>query len=311
MLSQQIGNESIERKFDTLPDHIGLIFSPANRIQIKRSKFSGQKSSMFNELNSKDLLNVRVSKREMSDLQAQRQIVVTERDTFYNKRNEVEVKIDAIEAKCTDLNRLKHEKHKDLCILKDLENKVKQQTNKLNRVMSEIIDIDVEKENFNQMTQQLTEKMLKTQEKAIDKYSFYMQNELEEIKARARLTIFKNGTVNYDVKLMEVEEEIARAKAYCERIGATLDQKKQQCKNKQLAALELTDNRKPSEGNQFPYKKQFDELSNDKDELMELKEELEGQINCRTTEDQQTLVWIDIERLQKSLDILNINVLLY
>lgn len=126
-----------------------------------------------------------------------------------------------------------------------------------------------------------------------------MQNELEEIKARARLTIFKNGTMNFDVKFMEVEEEIARAKAYCDRIGATLDQKKQECKNKQLAALELTDNRKPSEGNNFPYKKKFDELSNDKDELMEMKDELEGQLNCRTTGDQQTLVRIHFERIQK------------
>lgn len=252
---------------------------------------------MFNELKSKDLLNVRVSKREMSDLQTQRQMVVTERDKYYNIRNEYEAKINAMEAKCIDLNRFKNEKHKDLCTLKDFENKVKQQTNKLNRVINEHIDIDVERENFNQMAEQLTEKMLKTQERAIDKYSIYMQNELEEIKARARLTIFKNGTVNYDVKLMEVEEEIARAKAYCDRIGATLDQKKQECKKKQLAALEMTDNRKPSEGDNFPFKKQFDELSNDKDELMELKDDLEGQINCRTTEDKQTLVRIDIERM--------------
>lgn len=250
---------------------------------------------MSNELKSKDLLNVRVSKREMNDLQTQRQMVVTERDSYFNKRNELEAQINAMEAKCSELNRLKNEKHKDLCILKDLENKVKQQTNKLKRALNERIDINVERNKFNQMAQQLTEIMLNMQEKAINKYSIYMQNELEEIKARARLTIFKNGTVNYDVKLMEVEEEIARAKAYCDRIGATLDQKKQECKNKQLTALELTDNRKPSEGDKFPFKKQFDELSNDKDELMELKDELEGQINCRTTEDQQTLVRIHFE----------------
>lgn len=252
---------------------------------------------MLNELKSKDLLNVRVSKREMSELQTQRQTVVTERDKYYNKRNEIEVQINAQEADCADLNRLKNKKHKDLCTLKDLENKVKQQTNKLNRVINEHIDIDVERENFNQMAAQLTEKMFKMQEKAIDKYSIYMQYELEEIKARARLTIFKNGTINYEVKLMEKEEEIARAKAYCDRIGTALDEKKRECKNKRLAALELTNNRKPSKGNDFPFKQQFDELSNDKDELMELKDELEGQINCRTTEDQQTLVRIDIGRI--------------
>lgn len=56
-----------------------------------------------------------------------------------------------------------------------------------------------------------------------------------------------------------------------------------------MKALKLTDNHKPSEGDKFPYKKDFDELSNDCNELKEEMEDLEQQISCRSTNDQAVI----------------------
>lgn len=284
-----IGSENIDRKVDSLPAHLNLIFSPTHRIQIKKSKYSEQKSTMMNEIKSKNLLNVRISKRELNDLQIQRDKTIAERDAMYNKRNGIEAKINAMETQCKDIFKKKNEKKKLLFTLKEMENRVEQQTEKLNRVMNNDIDLATEKRKFDQNAKDIVAEMLNLEENAITIYNNQLINDLAEVKARAQLTIFKNGTMNYDVQLMELNEEIDRKQEYCNRIGALLDKTKQECKNKQIIAMQLTDNRKPSDGDNFPYKDHFDKLSNEKTVLLEEIEDLENQINGRTTGDQRTL----------------------
>lgn len=76
-------------------------------------------------------------------------------------------------------------------------------------------------------------------------YDRMLSIELNEVKERARLTIFKNSNANFDAELMQCNNEINRIKVYCDRIGALSDRAKQETKEKQLIAMKLTENRKP------------------------------------------------------------------
>lgn len=256
---------------------------------MKTSKYSGGKSLMSNEIKSKNMLNVRVSQRDIDELETQKRKLTEERAQLFNKRNEIESNINLLEEQCKTNFQEKAEHQKRIFEVDQLRNKVKLQENKLKRLMAEPVDIESEKEKFGQQASEIIKNMLKFHEKSVKAYDEMMKIELNEIEARARLIVFKNGTANFDAQLMECRDEIDRTKTYCDRIGAILDKAKQDAKEKQLIALKLTDNHKPSEGDKFPYKKDFDELSDVRSELAEEMEDLEQQIRCRSTNDQAVI----------------------
>lgn len=284
-----IGNENLERKADMLPQFMALFFTPTHRVAMKLSKYTGTKSLLSTALKSKNMLNVKVSQRELSEHMAQKAKLIKDRDALYNKRNEMEATINMLEEECKASFTEKGEYQKTILKYTQLQKNVKMQENKLQRLLNETVDVDGQKENFSKRSKETIKKMLKFHENSITVYEQMMNIELNETKARARLIIFKNGMSNFDAELMECNDVINRHQTYCDRIGAKLDKTKQEAKEKQLIAMRMTENHKPSEGNKFPYKKDFDELSNDRKELADEMEDLEQQINCRSTNDQAVL----------------------
>ena len=244
---------------------------------------------MATVLKSKNMLNVRVSQAELKELQGQKLKLTKDRDKLYNARNEIEANINMMEERCKTGFAEKAEQKKRILELQQLEKKVKMQENKLQRLVNEPIDVDAQKEYFSKRSKEIMKKMLKFDENSITVYEQLLNIELNEAKARARLVIFKNGTANFDAELLECNDTIDRVKKSCDRIGTILDKLKQETKEKQSIALQLTENHRPSEGKRFPYKKDFDELSEDKQELAEEMEDLEQQISCRSTNDQAVL----------------------
>lgn len=235
------------------------------------------------------MLNVRVSQSELKELQAQKLKLTKDRDKLYNARNEIEANINMMEEHCKTGFAEKAEQKKRILKLQQLEKQVQMQENKLQRLVNETIDVDAQKESFSKRSKEIVKKMLKFDENSIKVYEQMLNIELSEAKARARLIIFKNGTANFDAELLELNDTIDRIKKSCDRIGAILDKLKQETKDKQSIALQLTENHRPSEGNRFPYKKDFDELPENKEQLAEEMEDLEQQISCRSTNDQAVL----------------------
>lgn len=244
---------------------------------------------MTTVLRSKNILNVRVSQAELKELQAHKLKLTKDRDKLYNTRNEIEANINVMEEHCKIGFTEKSDKKKRILELQQYQNKVKMQENKLERLLNETIDVDAQKEFFSQRSKEILKKMLSSNENSIKIYEEMLNIELNEMKARARLVIFKNSTANFDAELLECNDTIDRVKKSCDRIGTILDRLKQETKEKQSIALQLTENHRPTEGNRFPYKKDFDELSEDKGVLAEEMEDLEQQISCRSTNDQAVL----------------------
>lgn len=284
-----IGNENLERKLDLLPASLQLFFTPTHRNQVKISKYSGQKSMLSGELRPKNLLNVRMSPRELEQLQQNRQNLVRERDDLYNKRNDIEGNINLFETQCKTYFQEKSEHNKRILEHEKLQKRVQQQQQKLQRLEGQPIDLDAERARFERTAKDICKKIWKFNENSVTVYEQMLVIELNEVKARARLTIFKNSNANFDADLLTCNDEIERIKGYCDRIGAILDKTKQETKEKQLKAMKLTENRKPSEGDKFPYKKQFDELSNDRAALTEEMDDLEQKISCHSSNDQSVL----------------------
>lgn len=284
-----IGNENLERKLDALPASLQLFFTPSYRNQVKISKYSGQKSMMSSELKPKNLLNIRMSRGELEKLQQDKQKLVRDRDGLYNKRNELEGQINMLEAQCKTHFQEKSEHNKRILEYEKLQKRVQLQQQKLERLEEQPVDLDAERTRFERMAKDISSKMFKFIENSVNVYGQMLTIELNEVKARARLTIFKNSNASFDAELMTCNDEIERIKSYCDRIGAILDKSKQETKEKQLKAMKLTENRKPSEGAKFPYKKQFDELSNDRAVLTEEMDDLEQQISCHSSNDQSVL----------------------
>lgn len=284
-----IGNAGIERKADMLPPTLALFFTPTHRIASKISKYTGGRSLMTTELKSKNMLNVRVSQTEVDELKKQKIQLTRERDSLFNKRNEIEQTINVMEEQCKAGFQEKGEVQKRILKLQQLKKNVKMQEDKLQRLVNETIDVDGQKEIFSVHSKEIVKKMLKFNENSITVYEKMLDIDLNETKAKARLIIFKNGTANFDAELMECNDEIDRIKRLCDRIGGISDKAKQETKEKQSIALKLTENHRPTEGDRFPYKKDFDELSNDRRELAEEVEDLEQQVNCRSTDDQAVL----------------------
>lgn len=284
-----IGNENLERKVDMLPPSIQLFFTETHRVEVKVSKYSGQKSMKSTEIKSKNWLNVRISKREMEQMEEQKKKLVQERDLFRNKRNEVEVKVNELEEHCKTYFQEKSEHNKRILELEQSRKRVKMQEQKLRRLEGQPVDLDVERERFKATAKDICKKMIKFNENSVAVYDKMLTIELNEVKARARLNIFKNSNAGSETELMECNDKLETIKKYTDQIGSTLDRKKQETKEKQLIAMKLTGNRKPSEGNKFPYKKQFDELSDDRKTLGDDMEDLEQQISCQAAGDQSVL----------------------
>lgn len=284
-----IGNENLERKADQLPPTLQLFFTQTHRVNVKTSKYTQQKSLMSNEIKSKNLLNVQVSKKDMEDYQNQKKQLVMQRDQLRNKRSGVENDINVLEEQCKKSFQEKAELNRRILELETIRKRVKMQEQKLKRLQDEPYDLDGETAKFKQRAKDIVKKMQKFNENAITVYDQMMAIELNEVKARARLVIFKNGTANFDTQLMECNDEIDRIKSYCDRIGNILDKTKQETKEKQLIALKLTENRKPTEGDKFPYKKDFDELTDNRNELQQEMEDLEQLISCRSSNDHSVL----------------------
>lgn len=284
-----IGNENLERKADLLPPTIMLFFTATHRVACKTSKYTSTRSLMATVLRSKNMLNVRVSQAELKELQGQKLKLTKDRDKLYNARNEIEANINMLEEHCKTGFAEKAEQKKRILALEQSKKKVKMQEDKLQRLVNEPVDVDAQKEYFSKRSKEIVKKMLKFDENSITVYEQMLNIELNEVKARARLVIFKNGTANFDAELLECNDTIDRVRKSCDRIGTILDKLKQETKEKQTIALQLTENHRPSEGNRFPYKKDFDELPENKDELASEMEDLEQQISCRTTNDQAVL----------------------
>lgn len=307
-----LGGENLSSNTAHLPPQIHTFFTPMCKYTVKTSKYSNQKITMSVGIESKQLLNVEINAKVLNELKQKREQRVRESDGIRNKRSKIELSIQASEQVCKEKFREKNDLQKKIHIYEEHKKKAERQREKLQRLSLETVDVDDAKGKFSETVKQALEKNQENIAKIISLYDNYGKCCVEARIAKARLDVFKANTRNLDVEIMNCTEEIDRRKSYCSRISDLLDQQKRQCKEKQTAAKKMTDNTQPSDGDKFTHTKQFSELPDDKNALLEEMEEIDAQIGVRSDNDQRTIDEYNekrtiIEKLREDLAAANTN----
>ncbi|KAJ6649470.1 Structural maintenance of chromosomes protein 5, partial [Pseudolycoriella hygida] len=128
---------------------------------------------------------------------------------------------------------------------------------------------------------------------------------VEYNRKKQRIYIRLNAELEH--RITEAKEKLNNAITLLNKIKSALDDAKEKCKYQQNIASKLTDNKKPSDARNFPYKKQFDELPETLSELIDHMNELEGQQQCLRNYNPEVLTEYenllqDIERLKDSIE---------
>lgn len=284
-----LGNENLSMNTQQIPAEIGLFYTPDLRFDVKISRYTNKRVTLSNGFRGKNLLNVEINAKHLNELKQKRAERIRERDLIRNKRANIELKIQSVEKFCNDKYKEKNELQKKIFLYEDYDKKLQRQRQKLEGLSGETIDVDSAKEELVEIKQRTLQTIQKKANEMVDLYEEYSQHSLAVKRSKARLDIFRNTTRNLDVEIMECNEEMGRRKTYCSRISDLLDHQKRKCKDKRDTARKLTNNTQPSDGDRFPFKNDFDELPNNKDELLEEIENISNQISVRSINDQRTL----------------------
>lgn len=302
-----LGNDNLGKNAQRLPPQIQLFFTPRNKFKVIKSRYSDRRMTSSTTVGQKRLLNVEINAKLLNELKKHKIERIRERDQIRNQRANIELKIQSGEKLCADMYKGKNELQKKIYVYEDFQKKVERQRQKLERLANETIDVDGANEEFVEQTKQILQSIRDKASAMVSTYETYSERSLAVRKAKGNYDIFRNNTRNLDVEIMECNEELGRRKTYCSRISDLLDQQKRKCKEKRDAARKMTNNKQPNDGDSFPFKNDFDELSNDKNELLEEIENIANQISVRSANDQRTLdEYIEkrdkIERLRKEVD---------
>lgn len=275
-----VGSDDLEMNTNELPDSLKLFFTPDNRITITQSRYSGERSVMSAPITERGLLGQQASQREIHELKENQTKCLAQSDQIQNQRVQFETKIAALEVKCKQIFKEKTDIANQIHVLNESKAKVNRHKMKIERLERDAINVEAEQAKFKARAKKTVDLLIKLQTAKVTVFTNYVQLLSERDMAKHRLDSFKRSISTIDVKLMEANENLDRATRYLDKIGRALDTTKQQCKEKQREAMKLTDNSKPSDGNRFPYKAQFDAISNSIDDLQEQISDIEDQLSC-------------------------------
>lgn len=284
-----IGVDELERNSEQLPQWVQLFFTNNDRISIHKSKYSSERMLQSTPIVRNNVFNDRIPPQELEKLKQQRVDSVRKLDKCRNKRSEIEKTIESNEVECRRIIKKQNELTGAKSKLQEAKTKLTMQSEKLRRIIAAAVDVEAENEKWLVVSRQTIKQLVKFQANAVQVYENLTTVGSCEETAKFRLDKFKSSFASIDVQIMASEEQVDRSKSYVDRIGRLLNEAKEECKKKQMDAMKLTNNRKPSDGARFPYKKQFDELSNNIDELKDEIGEIEAQLECQSAPQRETV----------------------
>lgn len=284
-----IGVNEMESNSEQLPQWVQLFFTQNDRISITRSRYSTERMLASNPIVRNYVFNVRVPAQELEQYRQQRVDLVRKVDNCRNKRSQIETAIESNEAECRRVIQRRNDLSSVRGKLQEAKKKLAMQSEKLRRTIAAGIDVEAENVKWLTVSRQSIKKLHKFQANALQVFEKLTTVSSSEEEAKYRLDKFKSSFASIDMQIMTSTEQMDRSKSYVDRIGKLLGEAKQECKKKQIDAMKLTNNLKPSDGEKFLYKKQFDELSSNVDELMDELSEIEAQLECQSAPQRETM----------------------
>lgn len=284
-----VGSAELEKHTDQLPKHIQLFFTPQYRVQIKYSKYRTEPSTLSAQLQRKNILKARMTPDEVDQMRQKYDQLIRDQDAKRNKRREIETAITQLEAKCRNLVESKAEIQRKTKNLAEVERKLKYQERKVAQMATERTDVDNEKRLHTEKCKEIAIQIFKIQELVLKVFSKYNELKIDEVASKFCFDKFKGSATDTEIKIMESTQALEEATKYKDRITGLLETYKKECSEKQMAAMKLTNNKKPSDGAHFPFKNKFDRLSNNVDELKSELDVIETQIECQTMPQRESI----------------------
>ncbi|XP_058828932.1 structural maintenance of chromosomes protein 5 [Topomyia yanbarensis] len=274
-----VGTNETSRLTSKIPDEIRLFFTPSNRFMISKSRYTGEKSSRCDELHTLNLLNKNVDPEVLDERKRTLQRLVKECDKIRNHRNQIEDQIKTVQDQCTELTVERRKIEEKFSRYQQIKIKTKRAEQKCADLQARLVDVSKEKAKFKDSCKKIIEDLMKAQQRKVTLLDQYVMAAVKHEAYKVKLSIFMNQNAELESEVRSAEDALDAAKKSHDMVGRKFDDVKERLKRKQIFAKGLTNNTTPT-NDQFPYKREFEKLPDQLEELNNHMEELQARIDC-------------------------------
>ncbi|XP_058119563.1 structural maintenance of chromosomes protein 5 [Anopheles ziemanni] len=274
-----IGGPESAKYITSLPDDIGIFFTPTNRFQLSKSRYSGEKSSRSDLLRPRNLLNRSTDHTLLAEKRQQLQRLVRECDKIRNHRGQIENQIKELQEKraerMADIRALQEELSK----YQQTKLKVRRQQQKCTELAQRLVNVDTEKAKFERSCRTIIEQLLEMQRRKIDALGRYATASIQNEVLQERLRIFQEENNEMESNYRLVEDAFQSAKRTLANVKKVFDRVKEKTNAKNIEARALTKNKAPDKPD-FPFREEFATLPDTLEALESHLEELRVRFEC-------------------------------
>uniref|UniRef100_A0A182MXM2 Structural maintenance of chromosomes protein 5 n=1 Tax=Anopheles dirus TaxID=7168 RepID=A0A182MXM2_9DIPT len=274
-----VGGAESAKYVTALPDEIVVFFTPSNRFQVTKSRYTGEKSTRSDVLRSQNLLNRSTDHTLLAEKRQQLQRLVRECDKIRNHRGQIENNIKELQERCSELREQKRELQEQLSKYQQTKLKVKRQQQKCTELTGRLINVDEERAKFERSCHATIQQMVDGQRRKIDALERYAAASREHDMLEQRLRIFEERNNDQEANFRSIEDAHQSAVRTLANVERKLAKVKEQSTRANSSARALSDNKTPDKPD-FPYRQQFAELPATSDLLEAHLEELRVRFEC-------------------------------
>uniref|UniRef100_A0A182KE75 Structural maintenance of chromosomes protein 5 n=1 Tax=Anopheles christyi TaxID=43041 RepID=A0A182KE75_9DIPT len=274
-----VGGADSAKYVSSLPAEIGVFFTPSNRFQVSKSRYTGEKSTRSDALRTLNLLNRSTDHALLGQRRQQLQRLVRECDKIRNHRGQIENNIKELQERCSGLREEKRDLQEQLAKYQQTKMKVKRQEQKCNELTARLVNVDEEKAKFERSCHTIIEQLLDQQRRKIAALERYAAASREHDLLEQRIRLFEERNNDREANFRLLEDAYQSAKRTLAIVQKKLADVKEKSSAKNSTARALCENKAPDKPD-FPYKKEFGKLP-DTIELLEAHlEELRVRFEC-------------------------------
>uniref|UniRef100_A0A182IWM0 Structural maintenance of chromosomes protein 5 n=1 Tax=Anopheles atroparvus TaxID=41427 RepID=A0A182IWM0_ANOAO len=274
-----IGGPESAKYVTSLPDEISIFFTPTNRFQVSKSRYTGEKSTRSDLLRSMNLLNRSLDHALLAEKRQQLQRLVRECDKIRNHRGQIENQIKELQERRAEQMAELRAVQEELSKYQQTKLKVKRQQQKCVELTQRLVNVDDEKAKFERSCRTIIEQLLDMQRRKIDALEQYATAAVEHEMVRERLRIFQEENNEMESNYRLVEDAFQSAKRTLANVEKVFDRVKEKTNAKNVEARALTKNKAPDKPD-FPYRTEFATLPDTLEALEGHLDELRVRFEC-------------------------------
>ncbi|XP_035786953.1 structural maintenance of chromosomes protein 5-like [Anopheles albimanus] len=274
-----VGGPESAKHVNSLPDVIAIFFTPTNRFQVTKSRYTNEKSTRSDVLQVRNLLNRSKDVKLLDEKRVQLKRLVNQCDKIRNARGEIESRIKELQEKCVHFQNKQRDLQERLGKYQQTKLKVKRQQQKCDQLTQRLINVSEERVKFEQSCKALLKKIVQGQRDKVSALVRYVEAITKYDVLQERLRIYQDENNELEGNLRSVEDAYKSAKKTLDQVQRKFDDLQEQLKRKNVAARALTDGKTPNRPD-FPYREQFEALPKELEALEAHLDELRVRFEC-------------------------------